>query len=183
VTQAAAHKRKLAKDLSSGLDLSDTAGGDLAEDLEMEKRTSLSEDNNPIYQDIARFRAILFDALLKPHDMTMSQGWVLVHLVRENGLRQAELADRMDIATVTTSKLIDRLEARGYVERRPDPEDRRSNRIYATAQAKDVVKVMTRTIFEVDEMASRGIPEEDLQTALTVLRQMKENLKDALSRR
>ncbi len=149
----------------------------------MEKRTSLSEDNNPIYQDIARFRAILFDALLKPHDMTMSQGWVLVHLVRENGLRQSDLADRMDIATVTVSKLIDRLEARGYVERRSDPDDRRSNRIYATPQAKGVVKVMTKTIFEVDEMASRGIPEEDLQTALSVLRQMKDNLKDALSRR
>ena len=54
-----------------------------------QKRTSLSEDNNPVFQDIARFRAILFDAMLKPHDMTMSQGWVLVHLVRENGLRQS----------------------------------------------------------------------------------------------
>ncbi|MGR3395646.1 MarR family winged helix-turn-helix transcriptional regulator [Pseudooceanicola nanhaiensis] len=155
----------------------------LAEDPEMEKRSSLSEDNNPIFQDIARFRAILFDSLLKPHDMTMSQGWVLVHLVRENGLRQSDLADRMDIATVTISKLIDRLEARGYVERRSDPDDRRSNRVYALAPAKEVVKIMTRTIFEVDELATRGIPEADLRTSLRVLRQMKENLRDAISRR
>ncbi|WP_375688310.1 MarR family winged helix-turn-helix transcriptional regulator [Pseudooceanicola sp. LIPI14-2-Ac024] len=169
--------------MPAGLDLSNPAGKDLAEDPDMEKRTSLSEDNNPIYQDIARFRAILFDSLLKPHDMTMSQGWVLVHLVRENGLRQSDLADRMDVATVTISKLIDRLEARGYVERRSDPEDRRSNRVYALAPAKDVVKVMTRTIFDVDEMANRGIPEKDLQVALRVLRQMKDNLKDAISKR
>ncbi|MCA0922674.1 MarR family winged helix-turn-helix transcriptional regulator [Pseudooceanicola nanhaiensis] len=149
----------------------------------MAKKSSLSEDNNPIYQDIARFRAILFDAMLKPHDMTMSQGWVLVHLVRENGLRQSDLADRMDIATVTTSKLIDRLEARGYVERRSDPEDRRSNRVYASEAAKDVVRAMTKIIYEVDEIANAGIPEKDLETTLRVLQRMKGNLKDALAQR
>lgn len=149
----------------------------------MGERTSLSEENNPIHQEIARFRAILFDAMLKPHDMTMSQGWVLVHLVRENGLKQSEIADRMDIATVTISKLIDRLESRGYVERRADPDDRRSNRIYATAPAKGVVKIMTKTIFALDEIANGDIPEEDLETTTRVLRQMKRNLKDALSKR
>ena len=48
----------------------------------------------------------------------MSQGWVIVTLMRENGLRQADLAERMNIATVTISKLIDRLAERGFVERR-----------------------------------------------------------------
>lgn len=149
----------------------------------MPKESSLSEDYNPVYQDIARFRGIIFDAMLKPHNMTMSQGWVLVHLVRENGLRQAELASRMEIATVTTSKLIDRLEARGFVERRTDPEDRRSNRIYATDKAKALVKIMTKTIFEVDEIANEGISDADLQVTLTVLHKMRGNLKKAIARR
>jgi len=153
------------------------------QDLATAQKTSLGEDHNPIYQDIARFRAILFDALLKPHDMTMSQGWVLVHLVRENGLRQSELAERLEVATVTTSKLIDRLEARGYVERRSDPEDRRSNRVYATPQAKSIVKIMTRTIYEVDEIANQGVTQDDLQTVLKVLGRMRTNLKSALSNR
>ncbi len=144
---------------------------------------SLTEDNNPIFQDVARFRALIFDSLLKPHDMTMSQGWVLVHLIRENGLNQSELAQRLEIATVTTSKLIDRLEARGYVERRPDPNERRSNRVYATPAAREIVKVMTRTVFALDEVANRGIPDEDLQTTLRVLRKMKDNLKDAIAQR
>ena len=148
-----------------------------------QKKTSLGDDYNPMFQDIARFRAILFDALLKPHDMTMSQGWVLVHLVRENGLRQSELADRLEVATVTTSKLIDRLEARGYVERRSDPEDRRSNRVYATERAKSLVKIMTRTIFEVDEIANQGVSQADLETTLQVLGRMRANLKTALNNR
>lgn len=148
-----------------------------------QKKSSLSENNNPIYQDIARFRAILFDAILKPHDMTMSQGWVLVHLLRESGLKQSELAERLEVATVTTSKLIDRLEARGYVERRSDPEDRRSNRIYATPQAKALVKVMTQTITEVDQIANQGISAQELETALSVLHKMRANLRTALTNR
>ena len=121
--------------------------------------------------------------MLKPHDMTMSQGWVLVHLVRENGLRQSELAERLEVATVTTSKLVDRLEARGYVERRPDPEDRRSTRVYATARAKDLVRIMTHTIREVDEIANEGIPPDELETALKVLGLMRQNLRNTLNNR
>lgn len=150
---------------------------------DQKEHKSLDEDWNPVFQDIARFRAILFDSLLKPHDLTMSQGWVLVHLVREDGLRQAELAERMDIATVTTSKLIDRLEARGYVERRADPHDRRSNRIFATAGARGLVKVMTRTVDTLDEIANRGIDRQDMEAALRVLYRMKGNLKQALANR
>eukprot|EP00903_Cladosiphon_okamuranus_P020435 g18755.t1 len=125
----------------------------------------------------------MFDSLLKPHDMTMSQGWVLVHLLRENGLRQSELAERLEVATVTTSKLIDRLEARGYVERRTDPEDRRSNRVFATDQAKAIVKIMTKTIYDVDEIANVGIEQADLETTGKVLGRMRDNLRAALANR
>lgn len=142
-----------------------------------------SRHDSPVFQDIARFRAILFDAMLRPHDMTMSQGWVLVHVLRENGLRQADLAQRMDVATVTISKLIDRLEARGYVERRPDPDDRRSNRVHATEPARAVVRLMTRTLGELDTMASRDVPPEELEIAMRVLRRMRRNLRDAVARR
>lgn len=146
-------------------------------------KMSLGEDNNPLYQDIARFRAILFDSLLKPHDMTMSQGWVLVHLLRENGLRQSELAERLEVATVTTSKLIDRLEARGYVERRADPDDRRSNRVFATDQARAIVKILTKTISDVDGIANEGIDMAELEATRKVLRQMRRNLRTAMTDR
>lgn len=151
--------------------------------MDNQVKTSVVEDHNHIFQDVARFRAILFDSLLKPHDMTLSQGWVLVHLVRENGLRQSELAERMEVATVTTSKLIDRLEERGYVERRTDPTDRRSNRVYATEQAREILKVMARTISEVDQIAHEGVDPADLQAAFKVLVRMRSNLRVALGRR
>lgn len=148
-----------------------------------ERDTSLTEDYNPLYQDIARFRGLIFDSLLRPHDMTMSQGWVLVHLIRENGLNQSELAQRLEIATVTTSKLIDRLEARGFVERRADPGDRRSKRIYATEAARRVVKVMTKTIAEVDAIANQGLDDETLRVVKGALQVMRDNLSAAAQKR
>lgn len=144
---------------------------------------SLTEHHSPIYQDIARFRAIIFDNLLKPYDLTMSQGWVLVHLLRENGMNQSELASRLEIATVTTSKLIDRLETRGFVERRADPDDRRSKRVYATDAAKSVVKVMTQTIQEVDLIANQGLDDQALEAVKQSLLVMRENLRASVARK
>lgn len=151
--------------------------------LEKGSSVSLTEGHSPIFQDIARFRAIIFDNLLKPHDLTMSQGWVLVHLLRENGMNQSELAGRLEIATVTTGKLIDRLEARGFVERRADPGDRRSKRVYATDSAKAVVKIMTRTILDVDQIANEGIDDDALDVVKDTLLVMRENLRKMAARR
>lgn len=149
----------------------------------MVTQPSLTEDYNPIFQDVARFRAIIFDGFLKPYDMTMSQGWVLVHLWREDGLRQSELAERMDVATVTISKLIDRLEAREFVERRADSGDRRSNRIFRTDRGSKLVKVMTKTVSLVDEIANQGISEEELAVTLKVTQKMRENLKGNIAQK
>ena len=136
---------------------------------------------NPIFQEIARFRAIIFDALLKPHSMTMSQGWVLVHLWYRDGQRQSDLALGMDVATVTVSKLIDKLEANGFVERRSDAGDRRSNRVFVTQPGTAVVKEMTKIIGKVDEIANENISEADLAVAMDVLKQIRKNLKLQLS--
>lgn len=148
-----------------------------------QSKASLTDENNPLFQEIARFRALIFDSLLKPHDMTMSQGWVLVHLIRENGMNQKDLAKRLEIASVTVSKLVDRLEARGYVTRKPDPEDRRSNRVYATDAAKDVVRIMTDTIREVDTIANQGLDDQQQEALHEMLQIIRNNLKDAASRR
>lgn len=149
----------------------------------MTDRTNQNERvSGPVFQDVARFRGILFDGLLRPHDITMAQSWAVLSLTREAGLRQADLAAKLDIGTVTTSKLIDRLEARGFVERRADPDDRRSKRIYATEKARQVIDIMTETQRHVDAVANEGIDPEELAVTMRVLGQMRQNLKDAIWR-
>lgn len=147
---------------------------------ETDKDTRAKE--GPVFQDIARFRGILFDRFLRPHNLTMSQGWVILNLMQENGQRQADLACRMNIATVTISKLIDRLAERGFVERRPDPHDRRTNRIFATAKARAMLRQMTEAQRQVDAIANAGIDADDLATTMRVLDRMRANLRAATGR-
>jgi MarR family transcriptional regulator, organic hydroperoxide resistance regulator len=71
-------------------------------------------------------------ALLAEHGLTHSQFFVLSNLVNEPGMSQQALADRLDVTKGNTSGLIERMEEAGLVERRPDPEDRRSYQLYAT---------------------------------------------------
>ncbi|MEM1370958.1 MAG: MarR family transcriptional regulator [Pseudomonadota bacterium] len=144
--------------------------------------SSLTVDYKPVFHELARVRAILFDAKLAPHGITISQAWVLVHLWQDDGLSQSTIAKRMDIATVTTSKLIDRLEGHGFVERKVDPNDRRSNLVVATQKGRTLMKVLTRIVFEVDEVANAGIDAADLETTLNVLGRMRRNLRMELAR-
>lgn len=144
--------------------------------------SSLTIDYKPVFHELARVRAILFDAKLAPHGINLSQAWVLVHLWQEDGLSQSKIADRTDVATVTTSKLIDRLEERGFVARQVDPADRRSNLVFATREGRALVRVLTKIVYDIDEVANAGIAPPDLETALCVLGRMRENLKSELAR-
>lgn len=70
--------------------------------------------------------------LLAEHGLTPSQFDVLSHLAAEPGMSQTELAGRLLVTKGNVAGLIDRLERSGLVERCPDPDDRRSNRLHIT---------------------------------------------------
>jgi MarR family transcriptional regulator, organic hydroperoxide resistance regulator len=69
---------------------------------------------------------------LSIHGMTLAQYDVLMTLCHGNGITQQELAERLLVTKANVVGLIDRVSAAGWVERRPDPEDRRVNRLYLT---------------------------------------------------
>lgn len=82
--------------------------------------------------DIARLMRTVFDRRVKALGITRPQWLAIVRLNRRPGASQSELADMMEIEKAPAGKIVDRLEERGWVERRPDPVDRRINRIFLT---------------------------------------------------
>jgi DNA-binding MarR family transcriptional regulator len=72
------------------------------------------------------------DHLFARHGLSSAQFDVLATLGHGEGITQQELARRLLVTKGNVCGLIDRMEAAGWVERRPDPEDRRANRIYLT---------------------------------------------------
>ena len=69
---------------------------------------------------------------LGAHGLTLPQFDVLATLWHGEGITQQELAERLLVTKGNVVGLIDRVSAAGWVERRPDPEDRRANRLYLT---------------------------------------------------
>jgi MarR family transcriptional regulator, transcriptional regulator for hemolysin len=55
-------------------------------------------------------------------------------------MSQNELAGICEVEPITVGRLVDRLEARGFVERRPDPTDRRVNRLHLLAAAQPILE-------------------------------------------
>jgi DNA-binding MarR family transcriptional regulator len=76
---------------------------------------------------------------LAPHGLTVAQMDVLATLCCGDGITQQELAEWLLVTKGNIVGLIDRVSAAGWVERRPDPEDRRVNRLYLTDAARKLM--------------------------------------------
>lgn len=71
-------------------------------------------------------------SVLAKHDVTLPQFDVLATLKFGEGVTQQELAERLLVTKGNVCGVLDRLEGLGWVERRPDANDRRANRLYLT---------------------------------------------------
>ena len=85
-------------------------------------------------------------------DIRPSFGAVLVPLFEEDGLRLGELAVRAGLTKQTLTTLVRRIEAQGYVERRPDPQDGRATRLFLTHKARALEPILVRIIKKLDRI-------------------------------
>lgn len=97
--------------------------------------TDYQHDPLFLLHDVARLLRVEFDCRARAQGMTRAQWVILVWLDRQPGLSQKELADVLDVEPITVARLVDRLEARGMVERRADPADRRIWRLHLRPEA------------------------------------------------
>jgi MarR family transcriptional regulator for hemolysin len=77
---------------------------------------------------------------------------------------------------IAVGRVIDRLQAAGFVERRPDPKDRRAWRLHTTEQARSVVDDMEVIARGLRKDATFGIDFDELEQALAVISRIKDNL-------
>src|SRR5690242_10917663 len=101
---------------------------------------SLARDPVVVLSDLARAVRTRADARARAHGMTRAQWMILVHLERQPRMSQNELAQLIEVEPITVGRLVDRLEARGFVERRPDPNDRRIWRLHLTPAASPMLE-------------------------------------------
>jgi DNA-binding MarR family transcriptional regulator len=113
--------------------------------------------------------------------LTRAQWQVLANLARCEGLNQASLAQLLEIEPITLVRLIDRLEATGFVERRPDPRDRRQRNLFLTERAWPELARIRALGAEVREEALTAIDPGERERLLAVLATIKSNLQKSSS--
>ena len=117
-----------------------------------------------------------FDRRAAALGATSAQWRVMFRLGREPGLKQVELADRLDVEPITAGRIVDRLEEAGLVERRPDPVDRRVWRLFLTDTAEPVIDRLTLVAEEILASALSGVSEDELKVMRGTLQRIRENM-------
>jgi MarR family transcriptional regulator, transcriptional regulator for hemolysin len=126
--------------------------------------------------DVARLMRRDFDRRVRSTRLTQAQWRAIGHLAREEGIKQTVLADRLDVKPITLGRLVDRMEAAGWVRRRADPSDRRASLLYLTPKVQPILKELRARAAEAREDLLAGVTPTDRKTLTKTLEHMKQNL-------
>jgi MarR family transcriptional regulator for hemolysin len=126
--------------------------------------------------DVARLMRTRFDRWARTYGLTRAQGIILARLARQPGLTQNEMAGVCEVEPITVGRLVDRLEARGLLERRLDPSDRRIRRLHLLPAAEPILKEIQCYKDELFREVTDGLDEATVEIVTDALLKMKTRL-------
>jgi MarR family transcriptional regulator, transcriptional regulator for hemolysin len=128
-----------------------------------------------IIHELSRLIATNFDQAMARHRLTHGQWWAIMHIFENPGASQSDLASIMQMTRASAGKLLGRMEAKGWIERKSDATDNRVRRIYLADGVVPVFKLMgSEGVVLFENMLGNLGPETELKL-LEALRQIKAN--------
>ena len=140
------------------------------------KCTAMDENLFTVIGDISRLARRSFDARARTIGVTRPQWQVLVTLRRHEGVNQGGLAELLDVEPITVCRMVDRLQEADLVERRPDPTDRRSWRLFLTAKAEDLLAQLRPLALRLEDEAFEGVSASERAALLGTLERIRQAL-------
>lgn len=131
-----------------------------------------------LLHDIARLMRKRFDQRARSLNLSRAQWQLLVHLSRHEGINQSGLAEILEIENITVGRLVDRMEEAGWVERRPDPSDRRARLLYTTEKVAPVMERMRELAEATRNEALAGLAPAQRDVLIDTLIQVRGNLSE-----
>ena len=129
-----------------------------------------------LIHDVSRLMRGWFDDRAQAMGLTRAQWRVLVHLAAREGVNQKELAAILEIDTVTLGRHIDRLEKDNWLERRPDPNDRRAWLLHLLPAARPMLDQMEALAERTMALALKDVPADQRALFIEVLHKVKANM-------
>ena len=136
-----------------------------------------------LVSDVARLLRTEFDRRVRHLGLTRSQWLALTRIYRQPGCTLSELAETMEMEKASTGKLVDRLEANGFVVRKADGSDRRVKRIHLTGEAEAIERTMRGIALDTLQEALATLPDRERERAVETLLKVKASLQEMLQKR
>lgn len=128
--------------------------------------------------DVARLLRKRFDAAARDMGVTGPQWRMLLLIARNPGIRQAGLAEMLDVEPITTCRMVDRLEQAELVERRRDPEDRRAWQLFLTSTATPLIEALQDCGALLVDRALRDLHDDEKTILMGLMTRVRDNLGD-----
>jgi MarR family transcriptional regulator for hemolysin len=129
-----------------------------------------------LLDDVAYLYARRFEEHVRGLSLTLHQCKALAVLANCEGINQSRLAETSDILSNNLVRILDRLEAGGWVERNPDPHDGRAYLLTTTRSAKPVVQDIWRAVSKANAEALKDVAIRDLSVLVELLARVHANL-------
>lgn len=129
-----------------------------------------------LLHEVARLLRKRFEQRTRDTGLTRSQWQTIAYLAKQEGVRQTVLAEMLEIEPMTLVRILDRLETRGLIERRQDPDDRRAWRLYLKDTARPLLLAMQPLGEATRAEALKGVSDADRDRLIETLTLMKTNL-------
>jgi MarR family transcriptional regulator, organic hydroperoxide resistance regulator len=133
-------------------------------------------ETNSLYQlfnQVIRLHFQRVHSTLEPLGLYPGQPPVLFVLAHKGGLKQRELADHLHIQPATLTVMLKRMEASGYITRRPDPMDLRVSRVFLTEEGKELCQQVRKAFANMEQEYFGALTPEDkekMREGLTLVR-------------
>ena len=134
-----------------------------------------------LLNDTARLLRRRFEQKAGNYNITSAQWRLMAQLSRNDGLTQVALAHLLEIEPMSVCRLVDRMEASGFVTRRPDPADKRANLVCLTEKSRALLDVIRVVAMEVYEEAFAGFDENERSRLVGALNGINANLSQAIA--
>ena len=132
--------------------------------------------------EVSRLMRREFYDRLEGSQLTQAEARALKNIAHNEGLKQRDLAELLEVQPITLARLIDRLEEDGLVERRPDPEDRRAYRLHVTPAAAPHLKAIEEVADEIRAHALADLNEKERAAAVAALAKIRDTLRSGAPR-
>lgn len=110
------------------------------------------------------------------YELTIEQWSILSDLNRQDGVSQQVFADRSAKNKASITSLINNLEKKGWVLRKPDREDRRSNKIFITSEGASIYKMLHPILQETLEQTLHPFSNRDMTIGMEMMNSLVDSL-------